>query len=97
MSAQLAPSAAPINALRMWTNGVSIFVELPTKLPLAPVIIAYQLSTGGLSKALALLNTHADYSGRPQSSQHRTTIPRIGTPMQSSMAESILRRKGMIR
>ena len=53
MPATFAPSAAPANALLIWTDGRSIYVELPSKANVPPCIITYRLSEGGLSKALA--------------------------------------------
>ena len=67
MPATFAPSAAPPNALLIWTDGRSIYVELPSKPNVPPCIITYRLSEGGLSKALALLGKHADVAGTPQS------------------------------
>ena len=44
----LAPSAAPANALTIWTDGRRVFVELPS--PKGPVVLAYLYTEGGLSK-----------------------------------------------
>lgn len=83
----------PPNALLMWTDGRTIFVELPsTSGP--PCIISYRYSDGGLSKALALLGKHADIAGAPIS----IPPPRLKkeTPQQA-MAQSILTKMGLIK
>ncbi|MGH7239635.1 MAG: hypothetical protein ACRECH_08365 [Nitrososphaerales archaeon] len=79
----LAPTAAPINALKCWTNGRSIFVELP-----GPWVTSYPLTEGGLSRALSLLVTQKyDFGGGVMLNNQ--------TPVEA-LAESILRRKGLI-
>ena len=98
MPATFAPSAAPANALLMWTDGRSIYVELPSKPNVPPCIITYRLSEGGLSKALSLLGKHADIAGTPQVSiPVRRVKDYVGTVAQHAMAESILREKGIIK
>lgn len=98
MSATFSPTAAPANALLMWTDGRSIYVELPTRENVPPCIITYRLSEGGLSKALALLGKHADIAGTPQVSVPvRRAKDYVGTVAQHAMAESILRKKGIIK
>ena len=98
MPATFAPSAAPANALLIWTDGRSIFVELPTRDGVPPCIISYRLSEGGLSKALSLLGKHADIAGTPQVSiPVRRVKDYVGTVAQHAMAESILRKKGIIK
>jgi hypothetical protein len=58
----LAPSAAPANALRVWSDTTRIYVELP-----GPHIIPYTKTDAGLSKALSLITTQRyDFSGAPQ-------------------------------
>jgi len=97
MPATFAPSAAPANALLMWTDGRSVYVELPTKPNLPPCILAFRLSESGLSKALALLCKHADIAGEPQVIPPPKRKDYVGTIAQHSLAESILRKKGIIR
>ena len=98
MPATFAPSAAPANALLMWTDGRSIYVELPSKPNVPPCIITYRLSEGGLSKALSLLGKHADIAGTPQVSiPVRRVKDYVGTVAQHAMAESILRKRGIIK
>ena len=98
MPAVFAPSAAPANALLIWTDGRSIYVELPSKANVPPCIITYRLSEGGLSKALSLLGKHADIAGTPQISVPvRRTKDYVGSVAQHALAESILRKKGIIK
>lgn len=98
MPATFAPSAAPANALLMWTDGRSIYVELPTRENVPPCIITYRLSEGGLSKALALLGKHADIAGTPQVSvPARCQKDYVGSVAQHALAEYILRKKGVIK
>lgn len=95
MPATLAPSFAPANALRMWSDGRTIFVELPTQAHLAPVILSFKHSESGLSRALSLLAQHADYSGAPVIVSRKT--PMHGTAVQHDVAANILRRMGVVR
>jgi len=98
MSATFSPSAAPPNALLMWTDGRSVYVELKTKPNLPPCILAFRLSEAGLSKALALLGKHADVAGTPTLSVPvRRAKDYVGSIAQHAMAESILRKKGIIK
>ena len=98
MPATFAPSAAPTNALLMWTDGRSIYVELPTRENVPPCIITYRLSEGGLSKALSLLGKHADVAGTPQVSVPvRQAKDYVGSVAQHALAESILRKRGIIK
>lgn len=98
MPATFAPSAAPANALLIWTDGRSIFVELPTREGIPPCIITYRLTEGGLSKALSLLGKHADIAGTPQAFMPiRRAKDYVGSVAQHALAESILRKKGIIK
>ena len=98
MPAVFAPSAAPANALLIWTDGRSIYVELPSKANVPPCITTYRLSEGGLSKALSLLGKHADVAGTPQVSVPlRRAKDYDGSVAQHALAESILRKKGVIK
>lgn len=98
MSATFSPTAAPANALLIWTDGRSIYVELPSKANVPPCIITYRLSEGGLSKALSLLGKHADIAGTPQVSVPvRRVKDYVGSVAQHALAESILRKKGVIK
>lgn len=105
MSDSRASSAAPPNALRMWTDGTRIYIELPGSPGNDPYITAYLYSEGGLSKALSLLGQHRvdyDYLGTvPQSYRKRwsgaDTKPTYGDSKQHASAEATLRRMGIIK
>src|SRR6266571_4429545 len=82
---QLAPSAAPTNALRVWADATRIYVELP-----GPHIIPYALTDGGLSKALSLIRTQRyDFAGAPQL---KLSLISPG----EALAEKLLRERGII-
>ena len=92
-----APSAAPPNALRMWTDGIRIYVELPGLR--GPYIVTYLYSESGLARALDLLGQRrADY-------EYLGTIPdnylkpskEPSTHNSRSAAEALLRRMGVIK
>lgn len=97
----VAQSAAPPNALTMWTNGKVIFVEIKSReIGRPPYIISYALSEGGLSKALSLLRTHADNAGTPITNRHRSNlspVKLVGTEAQHDLAQALLRRRGLIK
>lgn len=87
MTIQL-PSAAPANAIRVWTDGLRIFAEI------GGYITAFPLTEGGLSKVLFLLRERrVDYSGPPRLSRPKDLV---GTPLQHAHAEAILRRMRII-
>lgn len=95
MSAKFAPTAAPVNALLMWTDTRYIYVELPTADGCPPCILSYPFREQGLSRALDLLRTKAtDLAGPPQ-----ITIPKAAAYKSptSTLAEALLRRRGLIK
>lgn len=101
-----ASSAAPPNALRMWTDGTRIYVELPGSPGLDPYIVDYRYNVEGLIKALNLLCRHRvdyDYLGtRPIPDTYRKRWsenykPEPGTPEQRAQAEAMLRRMGILK
>lgn len=97
MSATYSPSAAPANALLIWTDGRSIYVELPTRESVPPCVLSFRLSEQGLSKALDILCAHADTAGEPMLS---LPIPRkdyVGTVAQHAQAEAVLRKLRVIK
>jgi hypothetical protein len=93
MSASYATTAAPPNALRIWCDTRYIYVELPTK-PSAPAcVLTYPRTGKGFGDLLSLLYGSADNSGSmPANWQPARKI----TP-QSALAESILRRQGILK
>lgn len=97
MPASFAPSAAPANALLIWTDGRSIYVELPTSKSLPPCVLSFRLTESGLTKALDILRAHADTSGQPLVSVPAPRKDLVGTAGQHDLAESILRKAGVIK
>lgn len=92
MNAKLAPTAAPSYAVKMWTDGRSVLVELPSKT--IPCILSFPLTESGLNRALNLLRQrNTDFAGAIESS----TRPLVGTPLQHALAQRILKQKGVIR
>jgi len=96
-----APSAAPPNALRMWTDGARIYIELPGSPGKPPYIVAELYCEGGLSKALHLLGVHRvdyDYVGTVPSGYTGRGNPPSPVPEKSqAIAEKLLREKGYIK
>lgn len=97
MPASFAPSAAPANALLMWTDGRSIYIELPTREGLPPCVLSFRLSEQGLSKALAILCKHADVAGEPVLAAPMPRKDYVGTVSQHALAESILRKMRIVK
>lgn len=92
MSATAAPSAAPLNALKVWADLHYIYVELPSK-PGAPIhVMSYPRSGKGLDSLLGLIYGHADTSGKPELFRPgRKFTPQV------AQAEAILRQRGMLK
>lgn len=100
MSASPAATAVPPNALRMWTDGIRIYVELPGLA--GPYIVAYSYCEGGLSKALNLLGANRvdyDYQGAIPSGYKKATRPAntLDTDLRRASVEASLRRMGVLR
>lgn len=87
-------TAAPPNALLIWTDGLSIFTQLPGPGGL-PMVIRNPLTTPGLSSTLGLIRTRAlDCSAQTYTPPEPANQP--GTHAQRENARDILRRRGMI-
>lgn len=81
---------APVNSLRMWTDGRDIFVEIPGKPPIPAVISRFPLSDNGLWRALNLLRKQTyEYAGEPML-KPKPIDPGI------ALAQSILKKNGVI-
>jgi hypothetical protein len=95
MSATPALSAAPPNALTIWTDGRDLYLELPGP-DRSPVLIRYPLTAIGLSSALGVIRTRARFDGQDLSS-----IPHPrgnhGTSAQYDNARATLRNLGVLR
>lgn len=98
MPATKALSAAPPSALTIWTDGLSLFTELPGP-DRSPVIIRYPLTAAGLSSALGLILRHRpdglDRTYQPPAPSPTPTFP--GTSTQRDNAAAVLRRIGFLR
>lgn len=86
MPADPALSARPPNAIPIWTDGLTLYTELPG--PVGPVILRYPLTSAGLSSALALVRTRAfdSLERQPQPSDLRPA----GTLAQQMAARDLL-------
>ena len=98
MSATSAPSGAPVNAIRVWTDGLSLFAEIPGA---PPYIMRLDLTDSGLSKALDLLRTKAkDTNGHTKAALAAQAVVRpkdaLATPDQRQAARDVLRRLKMV-
>lgn len=100
MSAFVAPSASPSNALLVWCDARRIYIELPTSPragpDLAPCIMTFTRDSLGLAKALSIVFGHADNSSA-MPENFRPGRKLIGTPTQHAQAQAILRRRGMVK
>jgi hypothetical protein len=87
----------PKTALTVWADSNYIYVLLPTKpgAEIADPILKYPRSGQGLSTLIGLLYGHADNSGNPE--LFRPAKKLVGTPAQHNLAESILRRRGILK
>ena len=87
-------SCAPHNALHMWANGESILVEMPVRSG-GFTLLTFPRNALGLSKALALIAPPQDFHGGTY------VLPRakrpVGTLVQQTMAEALLRARGIIK
>ena len=71
-----APSAAPVNALRMWTDGRSIYTEIPGKGDCPCAVFSFPLHENGLWRALHLLRGHSyEYGGEPYPATRHQPAP----------------------
>lgn len=94
MSANAASTAAPRNALLIWTDNLSLYVQLPGPGGL-PTVIRYPITTAGLSSAVGLIRTRAyDGNNRPYTPPEPFNQP--GTPAQRENAREVLRRLGIL-
>ena len=93
MSASYVREAAPPNALKVWCDARYIYVELPTKITAPACVVTYPRTGKGLDSLLGLIYGHSDNSGlMPENFK-----PGRKTTPQSALAESILRRQGILK
>lgn len=89
-----AGSAAPPNALKIWCDARWVYVELPGKAATLSHIMQFSRSGDGLSRALNLIYGHADNSAA-MPVNYAKRAKKVDT--HSALAESILRRQGIIK
>lgn len=93
----LASSAAPVNALRMWTDGRDIYTEIPGKGDCPCAVFKFALCENGLWRALHLLRGHSyEYAGEPYPASTVSTSTRSMDPMIAA-AGSICNQLGIKR
>lgn len=92
MPAVAAPSAIPPHAIPLWTDGLSLYTQLPG--PTGPYVLRYPRTVAGLSAALGLITLnafdHADGPATPTNSP-----PAAGTFAQQVAARDALRKLGV--
>lgn len=109
MTASLARSAAPPNALRVWVDDRAVYTEIPGKPPNGlPHVMSFTLSEGGLSKALNILRVQhrqafgpMDFAGAPVDRfgpvAQPSNRPSVGTAIQRAHAQAVLKRLGIFK
>lgn len=97
MTDTLASSAAPPQALKLWTDGHSIFIEIPGRA--GPYIMARDYDLRAISYVFSLLGaTHIEYKFEnkvPDNYLKPSKAP--GTHNQRELAEQLLRARGIIK
>lgn len=92
MTATLAPSAIPPSAIPLWTDGRSLYTQLPG--PQGPLVLRYPRTVAGLSQALGLITLHA-FDGSDGPAAPATYPPPAGTFAQQCAAREALRKLGV--
>lgn len=92
-----APSAAPLSALSIWSDGRYAYLEIPGRC--GPYIARYNADSRGISlilNALGLNRVDYDYAGTiPDGYLKPSKEP--GTGNQRATAEKLLRQRGLIK
>lgn len=95
-----AGSAAPPQHLKVWSDGKSIYVEIPGIAGKVPYIATYSFDSRGVGLVLSLLGLHRvdyDYKGTIPSSYTGTHFDQSGSDRQHAQAEALLRRLSLIK
>lgn len=100
MTASVAPSAAPPHAVKVWADHMNIYAEIPSLHQ--PCVLAFPLSSGGLSKVLSILGAkhQEDTAGVPylRSAVIAKALIKDGiTQNELSAAREVLLTLGMIK
>lgn len=99
MSATVAKSAAPPNAVLMWADERNIYAQLPSAN--GPYVAVFRRSEGGLAAALHHLGAmHTEHSGepyqRPAAPPSRELAQKGLTQNDREAARDILKKMGVI-
>ena len=86
----------PANALTIWRDDRNIYVLLPAA-DGKKAILSYPFAVGGLAKVIELLGPPPDHAGTPIPYTTYRKTKRTGTVTQHNLAESILRKRGLIK
>jgi hypothetical protein len=100
MSATVAQSAAPLNAILVWCDDNNVYAEVPSLNQ--PAVLAFPISEGGLSKCLALLGARYSLEGHGETYSRPVVVPKKLladgiTPLDMASASETLRRLGMLK
>jgi hypothetical protein len=97
MTDSVAKTAAPPHAIRVWSNGLVLFAEIPGD---PPYVMNLALTEAGLTKCLSLLRERAKDYPRASSAVSERVITRASnvqcTDSQRKSALEILKRVGML-
>ena len=102
MSATRAPSAAPPFAIKVWSDGLLLFAELPATAGGQPHIVSESMCEAGLWKMLNLLRIRAKenpYASTQSSELVLRKVGKVEQPMsqaQRNAAAEVLKKLGMI-
>lgn len=87
---------APPNALNLWADSTTIYVEFPGPGE-GSTVLTYPHNSLGLSRIIELLGVRKDLAGAPIPAIDYRRVKRVGTSGQHAAAEALLRAKGFIR
>lgn len=96
----LAPTASPPHHLKVWSDGVRIYVEIPGVLGKPAYITTYDFDSRGVGLMLSLLGLHRidyDFKGTIPSNYTGRSNFQSGTDAQHAQAEATLRKMGIIK
>ena len=102
MAMSIAPSAAPLRHLKLWSNGTDIFVEIPGHAGRPPYITSFPYDTRGIALTLSLIGAHRidyDYTIQQVPNTYHSNLKAKGpgTPEQQASADKALRLAGLLK
>lgn len=92
----LAPSGAPSRSLRIWGNGVDIFVEIPGSKGKPPYIERMAYDHRAIGHIMSLIGVHrvdGDYTTTVPTAYHNSNI-RKGTEVDDAILDKIFAQVG---